>query len=78
MKPPEEIFQEIKKEAIKIWLTYDDTHGYATEKISRIKDVSNDSEDSWIPFYGMFDSKNKAKLNASISEEANNFISQNY
>ena len=28
------IFKELKQEAIKIWQTYDNTYGYADEKIN--------------------------------------------
>jgi hypothetical protein len=34
--PKQEVFDEVRENAIKIRLTYDDTHGYATEKIERL------------------------------------------
>lgn len=30
--PPQEIFEDIKENAIKIWQTYDNTYGYQDEK----------------------------------------------
>ena len=45
--PSNKIFAEIKKEAIKIWKTYDNTYGYANSKIDRIKDLKNISGETW-------------------------------
>lgn len=39
--PSEEIFQEIKDKAITIWETYDNTHGYVTEKVEYIQSLKN-------------------------------------
>ena len=59
--PTDEIFDDIKQTACKLWLGYDDTHGYATEKIARIKDLTN-IKDNYAYIVAMFDSFNKAKL----------------
>lgn len=40
--PREESFNELKEVCIKFWKTFDDKFGYSTEKIDRIKDLSND------------------------------------
>ena len=44
--PPQEIFEDIKENARKIWQSYDDTYGYASEKIARI-DIENISDNAW-------------------------------
>jgi hypothetical protein len=40
--PREESFNELKEVCIRFWNTFDDEFGYASEKIGRIKDLSND------------------------------------
>lgn len=67
--PSQEFFDEIKEKAIKIWGTYDDTYGYATEKIERVESIEN-FKDNWSSIVGMFDSSNIAKLKASLSEDS--------
>lgn len=66
--PPNEQFNEMKKLAIDIWATYDDTYGYATEKISRIKDLAN-VLDNFMYIFAMFDPINQRKLKANASKE---------
>ena len=75
--PSDEIFQEVKKEAIKIWETYDDTYGYATEKIDRIKDLEN-IRDNFMYLWAMLDNNNQVKLFANISEEARDAFVERY
>lgn len=67
--PSDEVFNEIKEKSIEIWQTYDDTYGYATEKIDRVKSISN-FKDNWGSIVGMFDSTNQQKLLAKLSPEA--------
>ena len=71
--PPEKVFNEIKEASLKIWMTYDDTYGYATEKISRIKELTNVSDNAWY-MVAMFDSNNQAKLISMVSPETGNMI----
>ena len=66
--PAQEIFDDIKAAAIKIWKTYDDTYGYATEKINRIKDLENVSDNAWY-MVAMFDSTNQAKMLQMVKPE---------
>lgn len=73
--PSDEIFNEIKEAAIKIWSSYDDTYGYATEKINRIKDITN-IKDNALHIYSMFDWENQNKLIEILSAEAKAFISE--
>ena len=67
--PSQEFFDEIKEKSIKIWGTYDDTYGYATEKIERVESIEN-FKDNWSSIVGMFDNSNIAKLKASLSEDS--------
>ena len=64
--PPKEVFDEIKKASMEIWQTYDDSFGYATEKMSRIKDIENVSDNAWY-MVAMFDTVNQAKLLGRVS-----------
>lgn len=73
--PSDEIFNEIKEKAIEIWQTYDDTYGYATEKITRVQEITN-VKDNWGYIVGMFDSTNQQKLLAKLSPEAQNKVKQ--
>lgn len=67
--PSQEIFEEIKAKAIEIWQTYDDTFGYASEKIGYVNQITN-VRDNWGTIVGMFDSDNQAKLLVKVSPEA--------
>lgn len=75
--PTEEIFQEVKKEAIRIWETYDDTYGYSTEKTNQIKDMGN-IKDNVMYIFAMFDIHNQMTLMRNISEEARNAVGVRY
>lgn len=67
--PSDEIFDEIKRAAIKIWKTYDDTYGYASEKINYVESITN-IRDNWGTIVGMFDQDNQLKLFMALSLEA--------
>ena len=43
------IFAELKRLAIELWRTYDDTYWYATEKVGRIINLTN-SHDNFVRF----------------------------
>ena len=66
--PPQAIFEDIKEKAIKLWNTYDDTYGYATEKIDRIKDIENVKDNAWY-IVAMFDPINIEKLMLLVEED---------
>ena len=66
--PPDKCFNELKKEAIKIWETYDDTHGYASSKVDKIKDIEN-VRDNFMYVVAMFDEPNQKKLAYAVSQE---------
>ena len=67
--PSDEIFDEIKDAAIQIWMHYDDTYGYAKEKIDRVNEITN-VKDNWGTIVGMFDQDNQIKLFMKLSEPA--------
>lgn len=73
--PSDKVFNEIKEAAIEIWQTYDDTYGYATEKITRVREITN-VKDNWGYIVGMFDSPNQQKLLAKLSPEARAKVEQ--
>ena len=66
--PSQEIFDDIKEAAIKIWQGYDDTYGYATGKVDRIKDISN-VRDNYAYMVAMFDPPNTAKLQMTVKRK---------
>ena len=73
--PSDEVFNEIKENAIKLWQTYDDTYGYATEKTERIQNIKNVSDNAWY-IVAMFHHINQAKLISMVSEETGKLIKQ--
>ncbi len=66
--PDQDVFEDIKANAILIWQTYDDTYGYATEKINRIKDITNISDNVWY-IVAMFDQSNQKRLINLVNEK---------
>jgi len=66
--PPQEIFDDIKKNAIKLWETYDNTYGYVDEKVGRIKDLVNIKDNAWY-MVAMFDGTNQGKLILMVTPE---------
>ena len=79
--PDQDVFDDIKANAITIWQTYDDTHGYATEKINRIKDITNIKDNAWY-IVAMFDQSNQKKLFNLVTEKTREklyeMLNQNY
>jgi len=69
----DDTFEDIKTNAIKIWQTYDDTFGYATEKIDRVNNIQNISDNAWF-IVAMFDSFNQAKLLKLVKPETRELI----
>ena len=66
--PLEKEFNELKEKAIEIWAEYDNTFGYASEKINAIKDIKNIS-DNFMYIVAMFDYQNQKKLLRKLTEE---------
>lgn len=71
--PSQEVFEDIKENAIKIWETYDDTYGYRTEKLDRIKDITNIRDNAWY-IVAMFDWINQGKLISMVKPETAEMI----
>jgi hypothetical protein len=71
--PSQEVFEDIKKNAIEIWKTYDDEHKYATNKINRIKDLENVSGNAWY-IVAMFDCINQVRLISKCKKETADLI----
>jgi len=71
--PTQEVFEEIKGKAIEIWNGYDDTYGYATWKIDRIKDMPNHSSNAMVMIQ-MFDMSNQSKLFVKLGDEGREFM----
>ena len=67
--PSEEIFKEVQDAAVTLWMTYDDTYGYATEKAECVKNLANVS-DNLMYIVGMFDQPNQGRLANELSGEA--------
>jgi len=71
--PKNEQFNELKKEAIKIWSTMGDEPSYSEEKIGRIKDIEN-TGDNFMYMIAMFDINNQRKLADELSQETKRSI----
>ncbi len=72
ISPSDEIFEEVKNKAMELWRVIDtdnDKYGYATEKINRIKDLENFS-DNLMSIVAMFDILNQRNLANSLSGKA--------
>lgn len=65
----DDVFDEVKRGCIAVWNKYDDTYGYATGKIDRIKDLEN-IQDNGMSMVAMFDRDNRAKLGHKLSVKA--------
>jgi hypothetical protein len=66
--PTDEQFNELKEKAIRVWQNYDDTYGYASEKINRIKDITN-VRDNFMYVVAMFDIQNQTLLAHALTPE---------
>lgn len=76
--PPENhVFDEVKRECIKLWEKYDNTYGYVDSKVNRIKDLENVS-DNFMYMVAMFDFINQTKLSYNLSASANKAIADRF
>lgn len=69
--PTDTQFVELKEKAIELWKAVDkdnDRFGYASEKINRIKDLANIS-DNFMMMVAMFDMGNQLSLAGSLTKE---------
>ena len=67
--PSDEIFEEVKEAAIKLWRTMGDEPSYAEGKVSRTKDLDN-IRGNFMYIVAMFDSSNQRKLMWMVGDEA--------
>lgn len=67
--PSDEIFEEVKEKAIKIWTMIGDHPNYIEEKVERIKSLEN-IRDNFMTIFAMFDEGNQKLLSGLLSEEA--------
>ena len=72
-KPTDKIFDEVKRHSIALWLSYDDSYGYATKKVNSIKDLKNIS-DNVMSIVSRFDINNQIKLAGLLSDNSNQAI----
>lgn len=73
--PSQDIFDDIKENSIKIWETYDDTYGYASEKINHVNSIENFKDNVWF-IVAMFDWQNQMKLITMVKLETAQLIHQ--
>ena len=71
--PKQEVFEDIKANAIKLWQGYDNQFGYVDEKVGRIKDIKN-IEDNTGYIVAMFDQSNQRKLYNMVGAESKEYI----
>src|SRR3990167_8945290 len=71
--PTQEIFDEIKEQATKIWQTYDNQFGYVDEKVNRIKNIQNFADNA-MHIVAMFDVNNQRRLLSLVDQETKDFI----
>jgi hypothetical protein len=72
--PSQDVFNDVKQAAMQIWSKYDDTYGYRTEKINRIKDIKN-IKDNYAYIIAMFDHYNQLDLlNCLKTDEAKELV----
>jgi hypothetical protein len=74
--PSQEIFDKMKQAAIQIWSTYDDTFGYASEKIERVNSLDN-IQDNAMVFFRMFDHHNQHIFRTLIDGASYFYIKEN-
>jgi hypothetical protein len=65
--PSDDIFDDLKSKAIALLQTYDDSYDYANEKISKIENLENVS-DNFMYILGMFDHKTQYRLIMEINK----------
>lgn len=71
--PSDRVFNDLKRNAIKIWKTYDNTYGYVDEKLAIVKKVTN-YRDNYLVLINMFDPINQNKLMTMVKPETASLI----
>lgn len=67
--PRDDLFEEMKRECIAQWRTFDNSYGYVDEKVGRIKDIKN-VEDNFMYMLAMFDQMGQTAVIARLSPAA--------
>ena len=75
--PTIELFNEIKEASIRVWNTMDNAGGYVDENLERINSIENYADNA-MTFYTMFDFYNQLLMRIGLSQEALNYINDNY
>jgi hypothetical protein len=57
----QEVFEDLKQAAIKVWNTYDNEFGYVDEKVDRVNSISNVGDDPML-IYRMFNHINQSRM----------------
>ncbi len=73
--PTDDQFNELKEKVIAIWSTYDDTYGYASEKIGITKRMENIG-DNFMSMVAMFDPNNQLILSGKLSESTRRAVAE--
>lgn len=73
MNMPQEVFDEIKEAAIKQWNTFDNTHGYVDEKLTRVNSIRNIQLDGLI-LLRMFHRNSRQKIINSLSDRTKMYL----
>lgn len=66
-------FENLKQNAIAVRQTYDDTYGYASEKVKHITNLANIGDNFWY-IYWMFDWINQSKVQELCSPETQEIL----
>lgn len=74
--PSEEIFNEIVEACVEVWHTYDDTHGYRTEKLERVRSTKN-YKDNVMGLIRMFHPVMRYRIVTRLSKQAQEYINLN-
>ena len=74
--PSQEIFDEMKEIATKIWETYDNTYWYVDEKLEKINSLEN-YQDNAMVMYRMFDQVNQMMMHYKLSQNSRDYINNN-
>jgi hypothetical protein len=73
--PSDTIFNQMKELALNIWSTYDDTHGYATEKKEIVNSLENVGS-NFMTIYQMFDFINQSRIMDKASDDLKKAINE--
>lgn len=71
----DKLFNELRQGAIDVWSKFDDTYGYATDKIETVTKITN-YRDNYGMLIGMMDVSNQRKLYNRVSPEAQALIDE--